>query len=91
MKIAGEYSFNNGQDTVNKRYPKLLAEIHEAISSVNAANCKTKASKEKTKVGRILYSPIALNRAFKTRLYAKNWRSVREKCNYPHAVLFAGL
>ncbi len=83
MKIAGEYSFNNGQDTVNKRYPKLLAEIHEAISSVNAANCKTKASKEKTKVGRILYSPIALNRAFKTQLYAKNWRSVREKCNYP--------
>ena len=61
MKIAGEYSFNNGQATVKRRYPGLLTEIRAAISSVNAANCKTKASKEKTKVGRILYSPIALN------------------------------
>ncbi len=33
--------------------------------------------------GDMLYSPAALNAAFKRQLYSKNWRSVRVKCDYP--------
>jgi hypothetical protein len=33
--------------------------------------------------GKILYSPVDLNKQFKKCLYAKDWKTIREKCDYP--------
>lgn len=44
---------------------------------VDANNCRTKISKEKTKTGKILYSPIDMNKAFKDLLEARSWHESR--------------
>lgn len=48
MKIAGEFSFNNGATYLAKKHSALLDEVYEVIAKVDAAPCKTKTSKEKT-------------------------------------------
>jgi hypothetical protein len=82
MIIAGRYSFNQGADLVNERYPKLLAEIEEVIGRVKAADLKTKVSKEKTMPGTMLFDPRALNREFKEHFAPLGWKSVRVMCDY---------
>jgi hypothetical protein len=83
MKVVGEFSFNRGAEEVAGRYPDLLDEIKGAIRDVRAPSCKVKKSREKTMPGRMLYSPVMLNRSFKEALYAKEWRCVRVPCDYP--------
>ena len=82
MSILGKYSFANGENFVTRNYPQLLQEIEEAIKSVDAAKCCTKESKEKTMLGKMLYSPAALNEEFKNYLYPRGWKHVKENCNY---------
>ena len=83
MRIAGIYSFNNGERVVSAQYPDLLKEVTEVIAAIDAATCKTKKSKEKTMTGEVLYSPIELNKCFKYLLYPRGWRTIRVKCDYP--------
>lgn len=83
MKLAGVYSFNDGANVVATKYPDLLQEVEDAIAAIDASLCKTKTSKEKTMTGDMLYSPVALNDCFKAQLYAKQWNSLRVKCQYP--------
>ena len=83
MRLAAQYSFKNGLDEISARYPHLLAEVKDAVRTVDASIAKLKVSKEKTKVGRMLYSPIALNKAFKKELYPKGWKSQAVNCEYP--------
>lgn len=70
MKIAGLYSFNNGQNVVNNYCSDLLNEVIRCIESINALSCKIKESAEKTMPGQILFSPVALNEKFKSNLYS---------------------
>ena len=82
MRLAAQYSFKNGLDEITKRSPHLLAEIKDAINVVNASTTRTKLSREKTKVGRMLYSPVALNKAFQKELYPKGWKNLTVDCEY---------
>ena len=63
MIIAAEYSFNGG-DAIKKKYTHLLQEVVEVIASVDAAQCRTKESREITMPGKMLFSPKALNDSF---------------------------
>lgn len=83
MIIAGEYSFNNGKDFIEKNFPEQLEEIKKAIQGIDATGHKTKESKEKTMMGKMLYSPVSLNNAFKESLYPFGWKNQKEICNYP--------
>jgi len=83
MRIVGKYPFNDREHIIEKRYAVELAEVEHAISKVNAIDHHTKISSEKTMPGRVLYSPIAINTAFKTAFNAVGWHSKRVKCEYP--------
>ncbi|MEK6765728.1 MAG: BglII/BstYI family type II restriction endonuclease [Planctomycetota bacterium] len=83
MKIAGIYSFNNGEQVVKLRYPQLFNEISECIRTIDAASCKSKESQEKTMLGQMLFSPVVLNKQFKNYLYPNGWNSIRVQCDYP--------
>lgn len=83
MNIAGVYSFNNGEEVVKSKYKFLIKEIESCIVSIDASLCRTKKSKEKTKKEKMLYSPVALNKAFKQLLLPIGWESVRVQCDYP--------
>ena len=90
MILAASFSFNNGDSAIKERYSDLLQEIMDAITSVNALDCKTKKSKEKTMPGDMLYSPVALNEQFKKQLLPKGWRTLRVKCEYATEYYSAG-
>jgi hypothetical protein len=83
VTIAGIYSFNNGEAVVKQEYADLRKEVERAILQIDALACKTKESEEKTMPGDMLYSPVALNEAFKAQLEPLDWKSVRVKCEYP--------
>jgi hypothetical protein len=82
MKIVGVYSFNNGKEFIDRKYPHLLDEVEQIISKVSAQKAKTKRSKEKTMQGKMLFNPKALNKAFKKEFIQLHWQSQRVLCEY---------
>lgn len=84
MRIAGVYSFNNGEAELTKHYPNLLIEVNQVIKDIDSSKHKTKKSREKTMRGRMLFSPKKLNKAFK-KAFAKHgdWKTIRVPCDYP--------
>jgi hypothetical protein len=83
MRLAAQFSFKDGVDVIKARYPHLLAEVLDAIRSIDASHTLTKISKEKTMPGQILYSPVMLNMEFKERLYPLGWKNLKVTCDYP--------
>ncbi|MBI5344971.1 MAG: restriction endonuclease [Deltaproteobacteria bacterium] len=82
MKISGVYSFKKGKEFIKAKYPRLLKEIKEVIKQIKAETYLTKTSKEKTMTGKMLYSPMSLNGAFKKEFAKYNWTKHRENCEY---------
>jgi hypothetical protein len=76
MKIVYEYSHLGGSEILKVRYPKYEQEIYEVVSRVNAH--RTKESKEKTKQGRYLYSPIDMNNQFHQEFQARGYQELRD-------------
>jgi hypothetical protein len=77
MRIVETYSHLNGLEFLLVHKPSLWMEIQGVIASVDAAKCRTKVSKEKTKKGATLFSPISMNAEFKRWLRAKTWKENR--------------
>ncbi|MBI2851832.1 MAG: restriction endonuclease [Chloroflexi bacterium] len=83
MRIVASYSFRGGERAVKRKHKDSLAEITAVIEAVNSDEHKTKASREKTMPGRILYSPRSLNAAFKSEFEAAGWQKKKVNCEYP--------
>lgn len=77
MKIAETYSHLNGLEFLLVHKPSLWKEILTVIAAVDANNCQTKVSKEKTMKGKLLFSPIDMNAAFNRLLREKSWSESR--------------
>ena len=77
MKIIETYSHLNGLEFLIVHKPKLWEEIKSVIALVDAETCKTKVSKEKTMKGKLLYSPIDMNKAFAKLLHTNQWKESR--------------
>ena len=77
MKIIETYSHLNGLEFLIVHKPNLWKEIKKVIRSVDATACKTKVSKEKGMVGKLLYSPIDMNSHFKKLLSEAGWNESR--------------
>lgn len=77
MEIIAEYSFKNGKDFLEKHHENELREIREIISLVDALACKTKRSEEKTMMGKMLYSPVDMNKRFFELFEDRGWETVR--------------
>jgi len=67
VKIVETYSHLNGLEFLIVHKPNLWREIQRVINEIDGEECKTKVSKEKTMRGKLLYSPIDINKAFKER------------------------
>lgn len=77
MRIGAKYSHLNGEEYLLVHHPFLWDEIQEVIKGVDAEACKTKHSREVRKEGRVLYSPIDINKAFKASFEAQGWSERR--------------
>ncbi len=77
MRIATYYSHLNGLEFLLVHKPKLWREIQAVVSSVDAAACRTKVSKEVRTRDKVLYSPIDMNRAMSAGFRKKKWAERR--------------
>lgn len=64
MKIHKKYSHLNGEEYLLVHKESLYKEIQSVIADVDASKFKTKKSKERGKIGQMLYSPGDLNKEF---------------------------
>lgn len=82
MKIIKTYSHKKGEEILTQERPRLLQELSVAVEAISAAHCLTKESKETSKIktwGGLLFSPRAINAAFKSILYPAGWAKWDEK------------
>jgi len=77
MNIVETYSHLNGLEFLIVHKPGLWEEIKKVIGLVDAESCKTKVSKEKTMKGKLLYSPIDMNKTFAKLLHTNQWKESR--------------
>lgn len=87
MKIVATYDFNGGKAAIQQKYAAEFAQIQAVINAIDASLYKTKESTEKTMMGKMLFSPMELNKAFK-REFAKpengGWSNHKVLCDYTH-------
>lgn len=79
MRIVEEYSHLNGKEFMLVHHAELWTEIMEVVKAVDAAACRTKRSKEKTRRGRLLYSPVDMNSEFKWGFEQRGWTQRRKR------------
>ncbi len=77
MHKVFEYSHLGGAEILQLRFPEINKEIDEAIDSITSMT-KTKKSKEKTKKGKLLYSPKELNRRFREAFEKRGFKELRD-------------
>src|ERR1017187_7535709 len=77
MRIAAQYTHLNGLEFLMVHKPELWSEIQTIISETDAVGCRTKISKEKRMLDRILYSPDAMNKAMAGEFSGRGWKDRR--------------
>ena len=77
MRIKARYSHLNGEEYLLVHRPELWAEVQRVIAGVDAEECRTKISEERTQAGKLLYSPVDMNKAFKVGLKPLGWSERR--------------
>lgn len=87
MKIVATYDFSGGKAAVQQKYAAEFAQIQAVINAIDASLYKTKESTEKTMMGKMLFSPMELNKAFK-REFSKpangGWSNHKVLCDYSY-------
>jgi len=87
LKIVATYDFNGGKAAVQNKYAAEFVQIQSVIAAIDASLYKTKESTEKTMMGKMLFSPMELNKAFK-REFAKSenggWSNHKVLCDYSY-------
>jgi hypothetical protein len=76
MKVVYEYSHLGGSEILKVRYPAIEQEVYDVVAHVKAN--RVKESKEKSKTGRMLYSPIDMNRQFTEAFTALGFKELRD-------------
>lgn len=73
MRLVETYSHLNGLEFLMVHKPGLWQEIQDVIRAVNAQSFKTKVSKEKTMIGKLLYAPKEMNAAMNEEFKHRGW------------------
>lgn len=79
MKISQKYSHLNGEEYLIVHHKQAYEEVISVIESIDANSLMTKESMEKTMKGKMLFSPIAINRSFIQNFRDKGWNEKRYK------------
>jgi hypothetical protein len=77
MRIVNYYSHLNGFEYIKYHKPYIWDELEMVVNGVDAERCRTKASAEAKKTGRILYSPIDMNKEFYALFTNHGWSEKR--------------
>ena len=78
MRVVERYSHLNGEEHLLVHHPALWDDVLDAIGAVDAEACRTKESREQRKRGRLLYSPVEMNKAMASELGNRGWSERRQ-------------
>lgn len=76
MKVVYEYSHLGGSEILKVRYPKIEQEIYSVIKNVEAN--RIKESKEKNKIGKMLFDPKDMNRQYYKSFSRLGFKEIRD-------------
>lgn len=76
MKVVYEYSHLGGAEILQVNNPEINQEIYRVIENVTAN--RLKESREKTKMGKMLYSPKDMNVQFKEGFSNLGYREIKD-------------
>ena len=79
MRIGATYSHLNGEEYLLVHHPQLLQDVRDVIAEADAEACRTKISQERRTRGQRLFSPKAMNAAFKQGLENRGWSERRNQ------------
>lgn len=65
MKIGAMYSHLNGFEWIQYHQKQMWDEMEGIINAIDAESFRTKVSKEKTMKGKMLFSPVDINKRMK--------------------------
>jgi len=82
MKVVAKYDFNKGKEEIEAKYSNELKEVIEIIGLIDSSIYKTKESSEKTMKGKMLFSPMELNKGFKIEFEKRSWKHEKVECEY---------
>lgn len=77
MRIGALYSHLNGHEWLLVHRKDIWAEVEQVIASVDAEGCRVKVSKERGMQGKLVYSPIEMNRRFGEAFAIRGWTEKR--------------
>ena len=78
MRVVERYSHLNGEEYLLVHRPELWQEVLDVIEAVDAEACRDKVSRERSRRGRMLYSPISMNKAIAASFAARGWKERRQ-------------
>ncbi len=77
MRIVEQYSHLNGWEHIQVHKPQAWQDIVDVIGVIDAELCRTKVSKERGMIGRMLISPMDLNARFREEPKQRDWHESR--------------
>jgi hypothetical protein len=77
MKIVEFHSHLNGYEWLLVHHPLVWKELQKIVGSIDADEHKTKVSKEKRMIGKLLYSPSELNVQLAKGFHKAGWKESR--------------
>jgi hypothetical protein len=77
LRMAAHYSHLNGLEFLLVHKPNLWKEIRNVVKNADATICRTKVSREVRTHGRMLYSPVAMNKAIRDGFARHDWKERR--------------
>lgn len=77
VRIVEQYSHLNGYEHILVHKPQVWTDIVDVIGTIDTETCRTKLSKEKTKLGRMLLSPQEINKRFVGEFSKRDWHESR--------------
>ena len=78
MNIIQMYSHMGGAEWIDGQGRAAWTDIENAIDAIIPDEVRNKVSRERGRVGRVLYSPTAMNAAIEEYLNARGWASITE-------------
>ncbi len=76
MRVVYEYSHLGRSEILKVHYPEIESEIYAAVGLVKAQ--RIKESRERTKQGRMLFSPVDMNKQFSRALRDFHYEELRD-------------
>jgi hypothetical protein len=77
VRIVEYYSHLNGLEFLQVHKPGLWTEIKNVVDMLDAEACRIKVSNEIRTMGKVLYSPVAMNREMSASFGGHGWRESR--------------